>query len=58
MQNRAGDRNPLAFAAGELLAALADLCVVAVRLLDDEVICVGRFGGSHDLLRRRPRPRS
>ena len=52
MQDRAGDAHPLALAAAKRLAALADLRVVAVGLLDDEIVRVGGLGRGHDVLAR------
>src|SRR6478735_3599102 len=45
---RQGDA--LALSARELLTALADLRVVTLRQLRDEVVRLGRFGGLFDLL--------
>src|SRR5437660_1422668 len=56
VQNRAGDAHALALAAAERLAALPDLCVIAVGLLDDEVVRVGGFGRGHDVRARGRRP--
>jgi hypothetical protein len=47
---RAGERDQLALAGGELRAALADLGVVAVRQLGDELLGADRRGGGADLL--------
>src|SRR5437773_1877390 len=52
VQDRAGDAHALPLAAAERLAALTDLCVVTVGLLDDEVVRVGGFGCGHDVLAR------
>ena len=49
---RAGERDELALAGGELGAALADLGVVAVLQRDDEVVGADRPRGVLDLLRR------
>ena len=51
-QQRAGDRDALAFAAGEGLAALADEGIVAVGQLQDEFVGVGGAGGVDNLLPR------
>src|SRR6185437_16240089 len=48
-QDGAGDRDALAFAAGQAVAALADAGAVAVVLLDDEVVGVGRPRRRHDV---------
>ena len=48
-ENRAGDREPLLLAAGELDAALADERVVLIRQLDDELVRVGAAGGVLDV---------
>src|SRR5205807_1570003 len=52
VQDRAGDAHPLPLAAAKRLAALADLRVVAVGLLDDEIVRVGGLGRGHDFLAR------
>ena len=49
-QQRAGDRQALALAAGERQAALADAGVVAVGQALDELVGLGAAGGGHDLL--------
>ena len=51
VQNRAGDRHPLPFAAGEAGAAFAEPGVVAQRRVEDEVVRLGGFGGGDRLLR-------
>ncbi len=56
-QDRAGDRDPLALAAGELDAPLADDRVVALRQLLDELVAVGDAGRPEDLLPRGVGPR-
>ena len=51
-QQRAGDRDPLALAAGQPAAALAELGVVAVRQRGDELVRVGGARRRLDLGRR------
>ena len=48
----AGDRDPLALTTGEGVAAFSDHGVVALRQVLDELVGVGRPGGSLDLLLR------
>src|SRR5262249_56365268 len=50
VQDCSRDADALPFAAAECLAAFADLCVIAVGLLDDEVVRVGGLGRGHDVL--------
>ena len=56
LQEGAGDGDPLALAAGEARARLADQGVVAVRQGGDEVVGGGGAGGGLDLGRGRARP--
>jgi len=46
----AGDRNTLFFAAGEAVASLTDVSVVAIRLGEDEVVRIGSLGSSQNLI--------
>ena len=55
-QQRAGDRDALALAARERVAALADDRVVALGQLPDEVVGAGRGRGRDDLVERRVGP--
>ena len=48
VENRAGDGNALALAAGKRDAALADHRVVALRHLLDELVGIGQFRGAND----------
>jgi hypothetical protein len=48
-EQRAGDRDALAFAARQRLAAFADQRVVAVRQAQDELVGVRGAGGGDDL---------
>ena len=52
VENRAGDRHALAFAAGEAGAAFAEPGVVAECGIEDEVVGLGGFGGGDRLLGR------
>ncbi len=56
LQQRAGDRHALLFAAGQLQAALADPRLVAFGQSLDEVVDMRRPGGGDDFLARRRRP--
>ena len=49
LQQRAGDRQALALAAGQRRAALADHRVVALRLAHDEVVRFGHAAGLFQL---------
>ena len=49
-QQRAGDRDALALAAGEAVAALADRRLVALGQVADELVGVGGLRGGDDLL--------
>ena len=55
LRHGAGDADPLALPARERQTALADLRVVAVRHLRDEVVRVGHLRGLDDLPRVSPR---
>ena len=50
LEKGAGDRDPLAFAAGELGPALADHRLVLLGQAHDEIVSVRRFGGGDDLV--------
>lgn len=50
LEEGAGDRDPLALAAGEAAAILADLGFVTLGLLKDEIMGVGGAGGGLDFL--------
>ena len=49
-QQGAGDRDPLALASGQVVAALADDGVVAIGQVVDELVGVGRSCGRHHVV--------
>ncbi len=57
VQDRPRDADTLAFSAAKGLAAFADLRVVAIGFLDNEIVRVGCFGRRHDVLPCRAGPR-
>src|SRR5262245_60422739 len=57
MQNRPGDANALALATAEGLAAFADLRVVAIWFLDDEIMGVRGLCRRHHIFAAGIRPR-
>jgi len=48
-QKRARNRNALLLSAGQKTALVADDCLILVRLLHNEIMCIGPFGRFNDL---------